>query len=500
MPDSSGANSAYTDLRARFAKLSHVGEALAILDWDAQTMMPEGASEVRGAHCATLRTVMHEMLTDKAVKGLLDAAENEDLDDWQQANLHEMRRDWIHASALPTKLVEAQSIATSVTERVWRTARPASDFAAMREPLAALMKINREIAEIKSQALGVSPYDAMLDMSEPGMTSAEIDVLFADLAAFIPGFVAEVTKRQPATVTPPKGPFPIEEQRALGVAMMEKMGFDFHYGRLDISRHPFSSGTPDDARITTRYDEADFMRSLMGVLHETGHALYEIGLPKDWRGQPVGRARSMGVHESQSLIMEMQACRSKGFVAYLAPLAAQTFGRERESGWDGATLWNAMMRVQPSFIRVDADEVTYPAHVILRYRLEKQMLAGDLEVGDLPAAWNKGMEDLLGITPPNDRLGCLQDIHWYGGSVGYFPCYTLGAMTAAQLFDAARRANPDLEASIARGDFAPLRTWLRTHVHGLASRYSSNELLTRATGKPLDANIFKTHLRNRYLS
>ena len=282
--------------------------------------------------------------------------------------------------------------------------------------------------------------------------------------------------------------------------MMEAMGFDFHYGRLDTSRHPFSSGTPDDARITTRYDEGDFVRSLMGVLHETGHALYELGLPKDWRGQPVGRARSTGMHESQSLIMEMQACRSKGFVAHLAPIAAAAFGRSDEPGWDGATLWHAMMRVQPSFIRVDADEVTYPAHVILRYRLEKAMVSGEMEVGDLPKAWNNGMQELLGITPPDDRLGCLQDIHWYGGGFGYFPGYTLGAMTAAQLFDAARRATPGLEASIAQGDFAPLRNWLRTHVHGLGSRYSSDEIVRRATGRSLDTNVFKDHLRKRYLS
>jgi len=282
--------------------------------------------------------------------------------------------------------------------------------------------------------------------------------------------------------------------------MMGKMGFDFHYGRLDISRHPFMSGTPDDARITTRYDEADFMRSLMGVLHETGHALYELGLPKGWRNQPVGRPRSAGVHESQSLIMEMQACRSKGFIAYLAPIAARTFGRAGENGWDGATLWNAMMRVQPSFIRVDADEVTYPAHVILRYRLEKALVGGELEIADLPSAWNNGMRELLGITPPSDRLGCLQDIHWYAGAFGYFPSYTLGAMMAAQLFDAARRSTPALEASLAEGNFTPLREWLRAHVHGLASRYTSAELLRRATGRPLDAGIFKTHLRNRYLS
>jgi carboxypeptidase Taq len=496
----SGTNSAYVELQDRFGRMSHVGEAMAIVDWDTQTMMPDGAATQRAAFSATMRSIAHGMIVDPAVKDLLDAAEGETLDDWQRANLREMRRDWIHSAALPVKLVEEYSRGCSMTEDAWRTARPASNFAAIREPLTNMLKLVREIAAIKGEVLGLSPYDAMLDGGEPGVRSAEIGPLFDDLAIFIPQFLAEVTKRQPAPTKPPQGPFPIELQRALGVQMMERMGFDFHRGRLDISRHPFMTGTPDDTRITTRYDEADFMRSLMGVLHETGHALYEMGLPVDWRGQPVGRPRSAGVHESQSLIMEMQACRSKGFMSYLAPIAAKAFGRESEAGWDGTTLWNAMMRVQPSFIRVDADEVTYPAHVILRFRLEKALVNGEMEVGDLPAAWNEGMEMLLGVTPPNDRLGCLQDIHWYCGSFGYFPSYTLGAMTAAQLFDAARRATPGLEASIAQGDFAPLRNWLRTNIHSRGSFNSIDELVTGATGRSLDVNVFKEHLRKRYLS
>jgi carboxypeptidase Taq len=493
-------NSAYTELHERFARLAHFGDALAIIDWDTQTMMPEGAAEARAMQAATLKSFYHQLLTDPAVKDLLDAAEGETLDDWQRANLAEMHRDWVHSSAIPGKLVEAASRAASACEQIWRTARPAADFAAVRESLGELVRLYREIAEIKSQALGLAPYDALLDQYEPGARAAQIDALFADLAAFLPGFLAEVIERQPKPVDPPAGPFPIERQKALGLKMMEAMGFDFRFGRLDTSRHPFSSTTPDDARITTRYDEADFMRSLMGVLHETGHALYELGLPRDWRGQPVGRARSTGMHESQSLIMEMQACRSKGFVAHIAPLAAKEFDRVGERGWDGATLWQAMMRVKPSFIRVDADEVTYPAHVILRYRLEKALFGGGMEVGDIPAAWNKGMQELLGIVPPDDRLGCLQDIHWYGGGFGYFPGYTLGAMTAAQLFDAARRAKPGLEAAIASGDFAPLRDWLRANVHGLGSRYSADEIVRRATGRSLDTGVFKAHLRNRYLS
>lgn len=280
---------------------------------------------------------------------------------------------------------------------------------------------------------------------------------------------------------------------------MERLGFDFNHGRLDVSLHPFCGGTSDDVRITTRYDEADFTSALMGVLHETGHALYERGLPKNWRGQPVGQARGMAVHESQSLLVEMQVCRSREFLAFAAPIMRNVLVG-RGPAWDVDNLSRLYTRVEPGFIRVDADEVTYPAHVILRYKLERTMIAGDMEPADLPAAWNEGMQRLLGLTPPDDRLGCLQDIHWYDGAWGYFPTYTLGAMTAAQFFDAAVRADPDIKTGIASGNFLPLIGWLRDNIHGKGSLLSSQDLLVAATGSPLDPEIFKTHLKQRYLS
>jgi carboxypeptidase Taq len=392
--------------------------------------------------------------------------------------------------------VEQLSRAGSACEMVWRKARPAADFKQVIGPLTTLLDLTREVAEIKSQALCVSPYDALLDQYEPGGRSADIARIFADLADFLPGFMSEVLNRQGAAPAAPEGPFPQAAQKAIGLEMMKTLGFDFEHGRLDESLHPFCGGTPDDVRITTRYDEGDFITSLFGVIHETGHALYEQGLPRQWRHQPVGRARGMSLHESQSLLMEMQACRSRHFFRFAVPRLAERFGR---AGWDGDSLYDATMRVEPGFIRVDADEVTYPAHVILRFRLEQALLSRELAVADLPAAWNEGMEKLLGIAPPDDRLGCLQDIHWYDGAFGYFPTYTLGAMTAAQLFDAARRALPDLEGDLAGGRFAPLLAWLRENVHRKASRHSTDELLRQATGKPLDAAIFKAHLRQRYL-
>jgi carboxypeptidase Taq len=325
--------------------------------------------------------------------------------------------------------------------------------------------------------------------------------VFDDLAAFLPGFRDRVLDHQakgPAPVKP-AGPFAIEKQRALGERLMQVLGFEFEHGRLDISLHPFCGGVPDDVRITTRYNEDDFTQAMMAVIHETGHALYERGLPPDWRHQPVGQARGMSVHESQSLLMEMQASRSRQFIGFVAPLAREAFGGNGPA-WEEENLYRLYTRVKPDFIRVDADEVTYPAHVILRYRLERALIAGDMTVDDLSSAWNAGMKELLGIVPPSDREGCLQDIHWYDGAWGYFPTYTLGAMTAAQLFDAACRAKPEIPEAIGRGDFAPLLAWLRAHVHGHGSRLPNGALLTQATGRPLDPAVFKRHLETRYLS
>ncbi len=493
---------AYQELEVRFKRLSNLRDATAMLQWDMATLMPEGGAEARAEQLATLRVLSHELLTDPEIGGLLDrAGDSHRLDDWKHANLREMRRDHRHATSLPGDLVEAFSRACSASEMVWREARPAADFEAARPHLQKVLDLVREIAAAKSDAFGCAPYDALLDEYEPGGRRADIDSLFDDLAGFLPEFIGAALERQASAPapTPPAGPFPIEAQRGLGERLMKVVGFRFTHGRLDTSLHPFCGGIPDDVRITTRYDEDDFSKALMGVLHETGHAIYEQNLPAGWRGQPVGQARGMTLHESQSLLVEMQVCRSREFMAYAAPLLREAFGGAGAE-WEADNLYRLNTRVARDFIRVDADEVTYPAHVILRYRLETAMIAGDLAVADLPGAWGDGMKELLGVAPPDDRLGCLQDIHWYDGAWGYFPTYTLGAMAAAQIFDAARGAVPDAVPGIARGDFAPLMDWLRDHIHARASLPTSAELITEATGKPLDPSLYKQHLQTRYLS
>jgi carboxypeptidase Taq len=412
-----------------------------------------------------------------------------------------MRRRWRHAAAVPGDLVEALSHARSASEAVWRQARLNDNFAAALPGLEQVLRLTRGVAAAKSAALNTSPYEALLDQYEPGGSTAVIDQLFDEISGFLPGLLDDALARQGARPAPPepRGPFPLAAQRRAALTLMQRIGFDFAHGRLDESAHPFCGGTPDDVRLTTRYDEADFSKALMGTLHETGHALYKRGLPAEWRRQPVGAARGMAVHESRSLFLEMQVCRSRAFASFAAPLLREIFGGEGEA-WEAEASYRRQVRVVPGPIRVDADEVTYPAHVILRYRLERAMIAGDLAPRDLPGPWAEGLRDLIGVVPRSDREGVLQDIHWYDGNWGYFPTYTLGALIAAQLFAAARRALPDLVEQIGRGEFAPLFDWLRVRVHGKGSLLSSAELVSEASGAPLGTVAFERHLRQRYLA
>jgi len=494
-------NIAYANLEGRFRRILTLRDASEILHWDYSTIMPPGGASGRANQLAELEAVRHGLLSAPETGDLLATAEQAGgLESWQVANLAAMRHMWAHATALGEDQVTALSRAGSACETVWRKARSDSDFAAVLESLEKLVELVGEAARAKSDKLGLSPYDALLDEYEPGGRSADIDIQFTVLEDFLPEFLGEVLQRQadqPAAIKP-EGPFPEAQQKALGMQLMQALGFDFDHGRLDTSLHPFCGGTCEDVRITTRYDENDYSSALMGVLHETGHALYERGLPADWRYQPVGDALGMATHESQSLLIEMQVCRSRAYLEFAGPLMAGAFGGSGPA-WQPDNLHKLLGRVERSFIRVEADEVTYPLHVILRYRLEKAVIGGDLKVRDLPAAWNDGMESLIGVRPPSDREGCLQDIHWYDGAWGYFPTYTLGAMTAAQLFAAARETHPEIDLGIPKGDFRPLMNWLGDNVHSLGSSLSLPELLTRASGRPLDATAFIAHLKSRYL-
>ena len=488
----------YERLKDRFARIAALDEAAAMLHWDAAAMMPPGGAAARGEQLAALAGLSHELLIAPAMAEDLAAATAPA--GWDAANLALMRRAQARAMALPTALVEASARANAACETLWREAKARSDFAQVRGALAEVVRCQRESAQALGAALGLDPYDALMDGYQHGVTAAEVGPIFAAYEAFLRDALprAEAIQAARPAPLPLPGPFPVATQRTLARAMAARVGLDFTHARLDESLHPFCGGTPTDVRITTFYSEAEVGKALMGVLHETGHAMYERGLPAAWARQPVGAAAGMAAHESQSLIVEMQACRSDAFLGFLGGALRDAFGGDAApyARENLAQLWRHVGR---GFIRVDADELTYPAHVILRFRLEQALIGGALDVDDLPAAWHEGFRALLGLTPPDDARGCLQDIHWYDGAFGYFPSYTLGAMAAAQLMRAARAAVPGLDAALGRGALAPLMGWLAAHVHGQGSRLGFQDLLRAATGKPLDPGDFTAHLTARYL-
>jgi carboxypeptidase Taq len=491
-------NAAYDRLKSRFARIGAINEAAGILHWDASAMMPPGGGLARGEHLAALAGVAHELLVDPRTAEDLAAAEA--AGEWDGANLALMRRAHARATALPVVLVEAMSRANSACEKVWRQAKHDADFGKVAKLLTEVVALQREAAQALGTALGMDPYDALMDGYQPGVTSADVEPVFAAYEAWMAEALPraeEIQARRPAPL-PITGRFDAAAQRALCAEMAGRVGLDFHHARLDESSHPFCGGNPSDVRITTSYDEANPAKALLGVLHETGHAMYERHLPAGFARQPVGEAAGMAAHESQSLIVEMQACRSDAFLAFLGPRLRDALGVEAKVAAPGnlAQLWR---RVARGFIRIDADEITYPAHVILRFRLERALIGGKLQVADLPAAWNAALGKMLGVTPPDDAQGCLQDIHWHDGAFGYFPSYTLGAMAAAQLMATIRRDIPDLDAQLRQGDLAPMMRWLNLHVHGQGARLGFQDLLRQATGKPLDPADFTAHLTARYL-
>jgi carboxypeptidase Taq len=490
-------NPAYDRLKARFARLGALGEAQAMLHWDAAAVMPPGGAAARGEQLATLAGLAHQLMTEPAMAA--DLAEAEAGGGWEGANLELMRHAQARATALPGALVEASSRANSACETVWREARAKADFGLVRPHLAEVVKLQRETAAALSAVTGLSPYDSLMEGYQRGIGAGDVEPIFAAYEGFLAEALPraeEIQARRPAALAP-RGPFAVPAQQALCREMAGRVGLDFAHARLDESLHPFCGGTPSDVRITTRYTPDSFAQALLGVLHETGHAQYERGLPQDFARQPVGEAAGMAAHESQSLIVEMQAARSDAFLSYLGRRLPEVFGAD--PAYAPENLGRLWRRVERGFIRVDAGEISYPAHVILRFRLERAMIGGELAVADLPGAWNEGFARLLGREVPDDVQGCLQDIHWHDGAFGYFPSYTLGAMAAAQLMRAVREAVPDVDAALAEGDFAPMMGWLREKVHSQGSRLGFQDLLRHATGKPLDPEDFMAHLRARYL-
>ncbi len=491
---------AYDALAQAYGRMYRLGHLQSIAGWDQAALMPPKANEARAAAMSEMAALLHRLRTEPGLASGMDRAEHEALDEMQRANLREMRRDWRAATALPESLVQRQTLARARCEHAWRSLRPANDWTGFLAVFEEVLALGREEARLLAERSGLRPYDALMDRFEPGMTTAQLQPIFADVRQWLPDLIRQVVERQRAEpVIRPVGPFPVAQQRALCERVMRLMGFDFDAGRLDVSTHPFCGGVPEDVRLTTRFSEDDFLGALTGTIHETGHGRYEQNLPRDWLDQPVAAARSMGLHESQSLSFEMQIGAHPGFVRRLAPLLAEAFGDQ--PAFELGNLQRLLTRVQPGLIRVDADEVTYAAHVILRFEIERPLIEGEIEARDIPALWDSKMQELLGLdTRGNYRDGPLQDVHWPEGLFGYFPCYSLGARYAAQWFAAMRREMPDLDARIASGDLTAVFDWLQGRVWSQGSRWTTNELCLRASGETLDPAHFRRHLEQRYLS
>ncbi len=491
----------YQKLKRIFTQLSHFHYIQRIMTWDEAVMMPEGAGETRAEALATLSCVTHKNLVSKRNKNLLrEAKQQQNLSFWDHANLHWMEKKYLQAACIPNKLTEKMTKETLICQQAWRKLRSQNNWREFLPYFKRVFKIIKEVADRRSDALQLQPYDTMLDEYAPGFNQKNIDEIFSKLKNSIPHLIAKITEKQAhEPIKTLRGPFAIQQQKQLGLSVMRAMQFDFQHGRLDVSHHPFCDGAPLDVRITTRYNEKDFFSALMGICHETGHGLYEQGLPREWIDQPVGRIDSMAMHESQSLLIERQICCSLPFYQYLMPEIQEKFGQQDALSADN--LYKMVTRVEPGFIRVDADEVTYPLHVILRYELEKKLFNAEITVQDLPGCWDELMQKYLGLsTKENDQDGVMQDVHWPAGAFGYFPAYTLGRLIAAQLFATFIKAEPNFYAELKQGNFQSLHRWLQKNVYAYAASLPTNDLLVQVTGKALDSDYFIRHVEERYLN
>lgn len=494
--------SAYEELVSRMREAELLGSCASLLSWDEQTHLPPRGAEHRANQLALLAGLTHERKTNPRIGELLDELEaagcDPDPESDQAVNVREIRRSYQRAVKLPKQLVEELSRTTSLAQQAWVEAKKNADFPAFLPWLTRIVALKREEAAALGSASGV-PYDALLDDYEPGMTAAEVAAVFQPLREELVRLVAQIqqTGRQlPVEIV--QRHYPRQGQRVLAESAARCIGFSFEAGRLDESPHPFCSGIgPGDCRLTTRFHDHHFNAAFFGVLHEAGHGIYEQGLRTDAFGLPMGQACSLGIHESQSRMWENFVGRSRSFWEYFYRSAQQAF----PAALGDVSLddfYRAINDVRPSFIRVEADEVTYNLHIMLRFELEQHLLSGQLVPADVPGAWNELVGKFLGIQPHNDAVGCLQDIHWSGGLIGYFPTYALGNMYAAQFFESAQAELGSLHDMFRQGDFQPLKAWLNEKIHRHGKRYPAAQLVRVVTGRPLSAEPLVNHLRNKF--
>ncbi len=487
----------YAKLIAEMKEIALIGSIGAVLGYDERTALPPKGTEHRSNQSAFIAKMVHEKFTTKAVGELLKEAAEETkalpADSTEATNVRQLKKRYDRSTKLPTALVEALSKAIVIGEAAWAGARKSDDFEAFAPYLNTMLDLKKQ--EIECYGYTTEPYDALLEDYEPGMTAAELRNVFEGLRGPLVELIGRITssgKVAPLEIL--ERNYPAELQTNFCKIAAAAVGFDFEAGRLDISVHPFCSGVgPGDTRMTTRYDVNYFGDAFFGTLHESGHALYDQGLPDEHFGTPCGEAVSLGIHESQSRMWENLVGRSESFWKFMLPKAREVFGSTLTGVSDAQWLW-AVNDVRPSHIRVEADEATYNLHVLLRFEMETAILSGQMAIKDLPGEWNSRMAKYLGLKVPDNARGCLQDVHWSAGLMGYFPTYTLGNLYAAQFFVQARKDLGDLDAMFARGEFAPLLGWLRKNIHGHGQRFTAKELVQRITGKPLSHDALMTHL------
>ncbi|MEL6892874.1 MAG: carboxypeptidase M32 [Actinomycetota bacterium] len=483
------------DVLTRWADITSIGAAAAVLSWDQETKMPPKGQASRGAALSTLAGLHHERLTDPALAEALASAAGSELDEVAAAQIREAQREVTRASAIPGDLARRIAAHQSNALATWQRAKADDDFDAFAPALAETIALTKEQAAALVEAgIAERPYDALLDAYEPGSTEAELAPLLTALRdELAPLAKAAAASEVVVDESPTRGSFTDEQQEALGRTIAEAIGYDFEAGRLDASAHPFTTGFgPGDVRITWRPESDDFRPGLFGVMHEVGHAMYEQGLPTEWAGTPLGSAVSLGIHESQSRLWENQVGRSRAFWQWALPLLHEHLPTTSDVTVD--QLFPALHTVTPSMTRVEADEATYNLHIVARFEIERRMIGEVIDVADLPELWNETYQELLGIRPSNDAEGVMQDIHWAMGGIGYFPTYTLGNLISAQLFDAASAALGGVEDQLAAGEFEPLLGWLRDNVHRHGRHLTAGEIVEQATGKPLSSDAFLSYL------
>ena len=484
-------------LKERLAQISDVSSANGLLMWDRQTYMPKGGVAGRAEQTATLSRIAHEMLVDVETGRLLEALDQPDPSSEDGALVRRARREYEKATRLPGELVAEISRATALAEPAWVEARERSDWSLFAPHLETILPLQREAAE----HLGYEDhlYDALLDGYEPGAKKARLEKMFEELKTELVPLIRSISERDGEDREAPLyGAFAEKAQERFGEEVITRFGYDWDRGRQDRTVHPFCIGlTPGDVRITTRFDPGWLSPALFGTMHETGHALYEQGVDPAYARTPLSGGTSMGIHESQSRLWENLVGRSRPFWSHFYPGLQKAFP-EALGGIELEGFYRAINAVSPSEIRVEADEVTYNLHILLRFELEVALIEGSLSVSDLPSAWNAKMEEYLGITPENEATGALQDVHWSAGLFGYFPTYTIGNVLSVALFDEAIGAYPAIPEQIAEGEFSTLLGWLRENIHRHGSRYYPDELIERVTGRPLDAAPYLKYLKNKF--